>query len=96
MIQSGGVCTTFCQREGILLQKYRDRNGRCIAILFKNVGVRGRCDSPDRRCYKVASYARNCPVTQLKELSSGAFSGAQKSCKQERSSPGLAVNLGPR
>ena len=47
MIQIGGVYTTFCQEEGILLQKYRDRNGRCIAILFKGIGVRGRFDSPD-------------------------------------------------
>ena len=45
---------TFCQEEGILLQKYRSkRNGRCIAILFKSIGVRGRCDSPDvGRCFK--------------------------------------------
>ena len=43
----GGVYTTFCKEEGILLQKYRDRNGRCIAILFKSIGVRGRFDSPD-------------------------------------------------
>ena len=42
-----GVYTTFCQEEGILLQKYRDRNGRCIAILFKSIGVWGRFDSPD-------------------------------------------------
>ena len=47
MIQIGGVYTTVCQQEGILLQKYRDRNGRCIAILFKSIGVRGRFDSPD-------------------------------------------------
>ena len=47
MIQIGGAYTTFCQREGILLQKYRNRNGRCIAILFKSIGVRGRFDSPD-------------------------------------------------
>ena len=47
MIQIGGVYTTLCQEKGILLQKYRDRNGRCIAILFKSIGVRGRCDSPD-------------------------------------------------
>ena len=47
MIHVGGVYTTFCQEEGILLQKYRDRMGRCIAILFKSIGVRGRCDSPD-------------------------------------------------
>ena len=31
----------------MLLQKYRDRNGRCIAILFKSIGVRGRFDSPE-------------------------------------------------
>ena len=47
MIQIGGVYTTFCQEEGILLQKYRDRNGTCIAILFKSIGVRGRFDSPE-------------------------------------------------
>ena len=27
MIEIGGVYTTFCQEEGMLLQKYRDRNG---------------------------------------------------------------------
>ena len=47
MIQIGGVYTTFCQKEGILLQKYRDRNGRCIAILFRSIGVRGRWDTPE-------------------------------------------------
>ena len=47
MIQIGGVYTTCCQEEGILLQKHRDRNGRCIAILFKSIGVRGRFDSPE-------------------------------------------------
>ena len=45
VIQIGGVYTTFCQKEGILLQKYHDRNGRRIAILFKSIGVRGRFDS---------------------------------------------------
>ena len=33
------------KEEGMLLQKYRDRSGRCIAILFKSIGVRGRFDS---------------------------------------------------
>ena len=47
MIQIGGVYTNFCQREGILLQKYRERNGRCIAILFKSIGVMGRFDRPE-------------------------------------------------
>ena len=47
MIQIGGVYTTFCQKEGILLQKHRDRNGRCIAILFRSIRVRGRFDSSD-------------------------------------------------
>ena len=47
MIQIGGVYSTVCQEEGILLPKYRDRNGRCIAILFKSIGVRSRCDSPE-------------------------------------------------
>ena len=41
-LQIGGVQTIFCQEEGILLQKYRDRNGRCIAILFKSIKVGGR------------------------------------------------------
>ena len=47
MIQIGGVYTTFCQKEGIHLQKYRDGNGRCIAILFESIRVRGRLDSPE-------------------------------------------------
>ena len=40
----GGVCAAFCQEGGMLLQTYRDRNGRCIAILFKSIGVGGRFD----------------------------------------------------
>ena len=28
------------------MQKYRERNGRRIAIRFKSIGVRGRFDSP--------------------------------------------------
>ena len=32
-------------RRPILLQEYRDRSGRCTAILFKSIGVSGRCDS---------------------------------------------------
>ena len=47
VMQIGGGYTTVCQEEGILLQRYRDRNGRCIAILFKSIGVRGRFDSPN-------------------------------------------------
>ena len=31
----------------VLLQKYRARNGRCITILFKSIGVRGRFGSPE-------------------------------------------------
>ena len=27
MIQTGGVCTTFCQEVGIVLHKYGDRMG---------------------------------------------------------------------
>ena len=38
MIQIGGVYKVFCQEEGMLVQKYRDRNGRCIPILFKVSG----------------------------------------------------------
>ena len=39
------IYATFCQEERILLQKYRNRNGRCVAILFKSIGVRGRFHS---------------------------------------------------
>ena len=34
------------------MPKYRDRNGRCIAIIFKSIGVRGRFDSPDSRDFR--------------------------------------------
>ena len=34
MIQIGGIYTT----EGILEQKYGDKNGRCMAILLKALG----------------------------------------------------------
>ena len=47
ILLSAKICTTFCQEEGILLQKHRDRNGRCIAILFKSIGVKGRFDYPE-------------------------------------------------
>ena len=47
-MQIGGVYSTFCQGEGILLQKYRDRNWRSIAMLFESIGVRGRCDSSEK------------------------------------------------
>ena len=56
VIQIGGVYTTFCQEEGILLQRYRDRNGRCIAILFKSTGVRDQFDSPDSKQGKFQCY----------------------------------------
>ena len=59
MIQIGGGYTTFGPREGILLQKYRDRNGRCIAILFKNIRVRGRCDSPEIPCIQVSQQKKH-------------------------------------
>ena len=46
-MQIDGVYTTFCQEGGILLQKYRDGNGRFVAILFTSIEVRGRFDSPN-------------------------------------------------
>ena len=58
-IQIGGVHTTFCQEGDMLLQTYRDRNGRCITILFKSIRVRGRFDSPEfkrERFTKIASF----------------------------------------
>ena len=48
VIQIGGVYSTFRQEEGIFVPKYRDKNGRCMAILFKSIGVRGRFDSLDK------------------------------------------------
>ena len=71
MIQIGGVYSTFCQEEGILLPKYRDRNGRCIAILFKSIGVRGRCDSPEKsrtekQLFAQAFFLRNDPQKRVK------------------------------
>ena len=56
VIQIGGVYTTFCQKEGILLRKYRDRTGRWIAILFNCIGVRGRFDSPENRVLGSSNY----------------------------------------
>ena len=46
---------SFCQEGGILLQKYRDRNGSCATILFKGMGVRGRFDSPDLKKLQYSS-----------------------------------------
>ena len=37
----------FLPRGGHIFAKVCHRNGRCIAILFKSIGVRGRFDSPD-------------------------------------------------
>ena len=42
-------CTYYFLPRGMLFQKHRDRNGRCTAILFKSIGVRGRFDSPDSK-----------------------------------------------
>ena len=47
MIQIGGVYTTFCQREGILLQKYAIEMGGVSRYFFACIGVRGRFDSPE-------------------------------------------------
>ena len=46
-MQMGGVYIASNQEEGILLQKYHNRNGRRTARLFTIIGVRGRCDSPE-------------------------------------------------
>ena len=43
MIQVGGAYAAFCQDEGILLQKYRDRNGRCVlGLLYKALPLKPR------------------------------------------------------
>ena len=44
MIQIGGV---FSHTLLSAKRRSRDRNGRCITILFKSIGARGRCDSPE-------------------------------------------------
>ena len=49
MAQIGGAHTTFCQEDAILLQKYRNRSGRRIAVLFKSIRVRCRFDSSDNQ-----------------------------------------------
>ena len=49
------------------MQKYRDRNGKSIAILFKSIGVRVRFEFPDIRPFfrnnlarqKLTSYNNN-------------------------------------
>ena len=59
-----GVYSTFCQEEGMLLQKYCDGSGWCIAILFTSIRVRGQCDSPEfwlscfcpHVCFPVVTY----------------------------------------
>ena len=68
VMQIGGVYTTFCPEEVILWQQYRDRNGRCIAILFKSIGVRGRFDSPDlwpKPCLQITAVQQHggLPIT---------------------------------
>ena len=47
VIQIGGVYTTLCQREGILLQKYAIEMGGVSRYIFTCIGVRSRFDSPD-------------------------------------------------
>ena len=49
MIQIGGVYSTPHQQDGIFLQRHRDTNGRCIAIFFKRIVVRGQYASPESR-----------------------------------------------
>ena len=44
MIQIGGVYTTFCQEEGMLLQKHRDRMGG-VSGYFSKVSGSGRAVS---------------------------------------------------
>ena len=48
------------------MQKYRDRNGSCIAILFKSIGVRGRFDSSDH----FAAWKKVRRTAKLSEIAS--------------------------
>ena len=73
VIQIGGVYTTFCQEEGILLQKYRGRNGRCIAMLFKSIpgGPKRGCFKPGclqflRRSALLCSFAPFCALLRIR------------------------------
>ena len=70
MIQIGGVYTTFCQEEGILLQEHREKDARCIAILFKSIGVRGRFDSPEKQ------FVHPTPLPQSWDTFAGGGGGA--------------------
>ena len=74
MIQTGGVYTTFCQEEGVHLQKHRNRKGRRIAILFKSVGVKGRFDSPDCLLLRLQVY-----LSAIARSSTAAFSHGKNS-----------------
>ena len=47
MIQIGGTYATFQTSGGHTFAKNHDRNGRCITILFKSIGVTGRFGSPE-------------------------------------------------
>ena len=47
VIQIGGVYTTFCNREGIHLQKYAIEMGGVSRYFFTCIGVRGLLDPPD-------------------------------------------------
>ena len=47
MIQIGGVYTTLCHEKGILCKSIVKEMGGVSRQLFKNIGVRGRFDSPD-------------------------------------------------
>ena len=55
-MQIGGVSTTFCHEEGMLLQKHRDRNGTCNAVLCRSIGVWGRFDSTDATGHRCPTY----------------------------------------
>ena len=59
MRQIGGAYTAFCQEEGILLQKHRDRNGRCIAIILKVSG-----SGVDLRCVVAQASRLSFPATE--------------------------------
>ena len=48
MIQTGGVYTTFCHREGIHLQKHAIEMRGVSRYFFTCIGVRGRLDPPDK------------------------------------------------
>ena len=52
LCQTNGRCTCYFQpARRYTCAKARDTSGRCIAIFWQSIAVRGRCDSPEFWCF---------------------------------------------